>query len=383
MSERIQLFRPTLGAAEKAALCETLDSRWVGRGPRSIHFEERFAEYIGVDHAVALNSATAALHLGLLCAEVEGQEVLTSSLTWVSSTQAILLAGGRPVFCDIEPDTLNLSVDDVARKITPTTRAIVVTHYGGQACDMDPVLELAAAHGLTVVEDAAHGCGGLYRGRRLGSLGDVGCFSFQATKNMTTGDGGMLVTGDEALAGRVRKLRWCGITRPTWERFRPGQPKRSWMYEVEEVGWKYEMNDLAAALGLAQMDSLEANNQRRRELMARYREAFAGLDGVDCLAARDYALSACYNAVIQVDDRDGLFAHLDACGIDSNVHFYPNHLYRLFRPCTTRLPVTERVWQRILSIPLYPGLTEEHQDRVIAAVRAFAEGERRQPAAAG
>ena len=372
MADRIRLFRPYFGEEEFAALRDTLASEWVGRGPRSIQFEERFAEYIGVDHAVALNSATASLHLGLVCAEVEGQEVLTSSLTWVSSSEAILLAGGRPVFCDIEPDTLNISVEDVARKITPTTRAIVVVHYGGHACDMDPILKLAQDHGLTVIEDAAHGCGGLYKGRRLGSMGDIGCFSFQATKNMTTGDGGMLVTNDQGLAERVRKLRWCGITKPTWERFRPGQVKRSWMYEVAEVGYKYEMNDLAAALGLAQLDRLETSNARRRELMDRYRQALAEVEGMGLLTNREYATSACYNAVVQVEERDALYAYLDEQGIDSNVHFYPNHLLQIFRPYTTRLPVAEEVWQRILSVPLYPGLTDAQQDRVIDCLRAFA-----------
>ena len=375
MTDRIRLFRPYFGEEEFAALKDTLESEWVGRGPRSIQFEERFAEYIGVDHAVALNSATAALHLGLVCAEVEGQEVLTSSLTWVSSSEAILLAGGRPVFCDIEPDTLNISVEDMARKITPTTRAIVVVHYGGHACDMDPILKLASDHGLTVVEDAAHGCGGQYKGRQLGSMGDIGCFSFQATKNMTTGDGGMLVTNDGALADRVRKLRWCGITKPTWERFRPDQIKRSWVYEVAEVGYKYEMNDLAAALGLAQLDRLEACNSRRRELMARYREALDDVEGLAFLTNRDYAVSACYNAVIQLEERDELYAFLDEHDIDSNVHFYPNHLLQIFRPYTTRLPVAEEVWQRILSVPLYPGLTDVQQDRVIDRLRAFVAGE--------
>jgi perosamine synthetase len=383
VQDRIRLFRPTLGEAEKQALCDTIDSRWVGRGPRTIAFEERFAEFTGTQHAVALNSATAALHLSLLCAEVEGQEVLTSTMTFVSSTQAILLAGGRPVFCDVEPDTLNISVEDMARKITPTTRAVVVTHYGGQSCDMDAILELAARHGLSVIEDAAHGAGGRYKDRMLGSMGTAGCFSFQATKNMTTGDGGMLVTDDEQLAQRVRKLRWCGITSPTWERFRADQVQRGWMYDVEEVGWKYEMNDLAAALGLAQMDRLEASNQRRRELMQGYREAFADLEGLDMLAARDYAVSSCYNAVVRVDNREGLYAHLDAAGIDSNVHFYPNHLFRLFRPYTTHLPVAEHEWQRILSIPLHPELTDGEQARVIDAVRHFAAGEGAHTAVAG
>jgi perosamine synthetase len=383
LADRIRLFRPTLGEAEKKALCDTIDSRWLGRGPQTIAFEERFAEYVGTSHAVALNSATAALHLGLLCAEVEGQEVLTSTMTFVSSTEAILLAGGRPVFCDVEPDTLNISVDDMARKITPTTRAVVITHYGGQACHMEPILKLAADHGLSVVEDAAHACGGSYQDQMLGSMGTMGCFSFQATKNMTTGDGGMLVTDDASLAERVRQLRWCGITSPTWERFKVDQVQRGWMYGVQEVGWKYEMNDLAAALGLAQMDRLEACNQRRRELMANYRTAFAEVDGIDMLTARDYANSSCYNAVVRLDDREGLYNHLDACDIDANVHFYPNHLFRIFRPYTTHLPVAEREWQRILSIPLYPELTDGEQSRVIDAVCTFAEGASRQSVVAG
>ena len=155
------------------------------------------------------------------------------------------------------------------------------------------------------------------------------------------------------------------------------------MYDVEEVGWKYEMNDLAAALGLAQMDRLEACNERRRELMIRYREAFADVDDIDMLAARDYAVSSCYNAVVRLDDREGLYAHLDASGIDSNVHFYPNHLFRIFRPYTTHLPVAEREWQRILSIPLHPELTDGEQDRVIDAVRTFAQGESRKSVVAG
>ena len=383
MEDRIRLFRPTFGEAEKKALCDTIDSRWVGRGPRTIAFEERFADYIGTSYAVSLNSCTAALHLGLLCAEVEGQEVLTSTMTFVSSTEAILLAGGRPVFCDIEPDTLNISVEDMARKITPTTRAVVVTHYGGQSCDLDSLLELAADHGLSVIEDTAHGCGGSYEGYMLGSMGTMGCFSFQATKNMTTGEGGMLVTDDESIAQRVRKLRWCGITSPTWERFKVDHVQRGWMYDAEEVGWKYEMNDLAAALGLAQMDRLEACNERRRELMIRYREAFDDVDDIDMLAARDYAVSSCYNAVVCLDDREGLYAHLDASGIDSNVHFYPNHLFRIFRPYTTHLPVAEREWQRILSIPLHPELTDGEQDRVNDAVRTFAQGESRKSVVAG
>ena len=376
MEERIPICKPLFGEEEYRALRRTLASGWVGRGARTVEFEERFAEYIGVEHAVALNSATAALHLAMLAAEVEGQEVLTTSMTFVSTNHAILHGGGRPVFCDIEPGTLNIDPREVERKITPTTRAIVVMHYGGHACDMDPILELARDYGLWVIEDAAQGCGGLHRDRKLGSIGDIGCFSFQATKNLTTGDGGILATNDAVLAERVRKLRWVGISKPTWERFRPGGPSRDWMYEVEEIGFKYEMNDVAATLGLVQLDKLEQANTERRRLLERYCQAFAAVEDIEVLARREYARSACYNAVIKLDARDELYEHLDRQGIDSNVHYYPNHLLPIYRPYTTRLPVTEAEGKRILTIPLYPGLQEEEQDRVIDCVLGFVAGRR-------
>ena len=372
MSERIPLCRPAFGDAELQALQDTAASGWIGRGPRTIEFEERFAAYIGRREAVSLNSATAALHLALLTADVEGQEVLTTSMTFVSTNQAILHAGGRPVFCDIDAETMAIDPQDIARKITPTTRAIVVMHYGGHACDMDPILELADQHGLWIIEDVAQGCGGSYKGRKLGSLGYIGCFSFQATKNMTTGDGGMLVTDDAAVAERARRLRWVGITRPTWERFHPGPARRSWVYDIEEVGFKYEMNDLSACLGLVQLGRLEELIASRQRLLDRYRSEFDAVEGISLLAQREYASSACYNAVIKSDHRDELYEFLDEQGIDSNVHYYPNHLFSIFRSYTTRLPVTEAEWQRILSIPLYPDLQTAEQDRVISCLKSFA-----------
>ncbi len=371
MDERIPICKPLFGEEEYQALRRTLASGWVGRGPQTLEFEERFAEFIGVEHAVALNSATAALHLALLAAEVEGQEVLTTSMTFVSTNHAIVHSGARPVFFDVEADTLNISPREIEKNIAPTTRAILVMHYGGHACDMDPILELAAENGLWVIEDVAQGCGGLYRDRKLGSMGHIGCFSFQATKNLTTGDGGILATSDGALAQRIRKLRWVGISKPTWERFRPGQPKRDWMYEVEEFGFKFEMNDLAAALGLVQLGKLEQANTERRRLLERYHRAFSEVEGIEVLACREYAQSACYNAVVRVERRDDLHDYLHAHGIDSNVHYYPNHLLPIYRPYTTRLPVLEAEWQSILTIPLYPGLREKEQDRVIDCVRSF------------
>lgn len=371
----IQIFKPWFEDAEYEALREPLQTGWVGTGPKVAQFEKRFAEYMGVEHAIALYSATAALHLAMLTAEVEDRDVLTTSMTFVSTNHAILYAGAHPVFCDVEADTLNIDARQLEARITPQTRAIVVVHYGGHACDMDPVLELAAKHNLVIIEDAAQACGGSYKGRKLGTLGDIGCFSFESKKNLSTGDGGMLVTNDNAIAERVRKLKWMGISRGTWERFNTGQTGRSWEYDVEEVGFKYQMNDIAAALGLVQLEKLERANQLRRGLVQRYEEAFAEVEGVQPLAQRDYAENACYHMVVQLDERDALCDFLEGHNIQSGVHFYPNHFLPVYQPYRNApLPIVERVWQRILTLPLYPQMTAAEQDRVIDAVRSFATG---------
>jgi perosamine synthetase len=369
----IQIFKPWFEEAEYEALHAPLQTGWVGTGPKVAQFEKRFAEYIGVEHAIALYSATAALHLAMLAAEVDDCDVLTTSMTFVSTNHAILYAGGRPVFCDVEADTLNIDARELEARITPQTRAIVVVHYGGHACDMDPIVEWAAKHNLVVIEDAAQSCGGSYKGHKLGTLGDIGCFSFESKKNLSTGDGGMLVTNDGAVANRVRKLKWMGISRGTWERFSAGQAARSWQYDVEEVGFKYQMNDIAAALGLVQLDKLERANQLRRRRVRRYEEAFAEVEGIEPLAQRAYAENACYHMVVQLDERDALCDFLEGRNIQSGVHFYPNHLLPVYQPFLgAPLPVVERVWQRILTLPLYPQMTDAEQDRVIDGLRSFA-----------
>ena len=372
MADRIQIFKPWFGQEEYDALREPLQTGWLGAGPKVHEFEGRFAEYVGVKHAIALNSATAALHLAMLVTGVEGREVLTTSMTFVSSNHAIRYADGNPVFCDIEEDTLNLDAGKIEGRISEQARAILVVHYGGHACDMDPIIDIARKFDLAVIEDVAQACGGSYRGRKLGGIGDIGCFSFESKKNLSTGDGGMLTTNDDIVAERVRRLRWMGISRGTWERFHGPKAGRSWEYDVTEFGFKYQMNDIAASLGLVQLGKLDQGNAMRRQLLDRYREAFAQLDGVELLAQRDYAGNACYCAVIQLNERDALCDHLAARGIESGVHFHPSHLYSIYQPFNSApLPVTEAVWERILTLPLYPQLTEEQQNRVIAAVQSF------------
>lgn len=374
MPGRIQLFKPWFGEAEHAALRQPLETGWVGPGPKVKEFEQRFAQYVGVKHAIALNSATSALHLAMVVSEVKDREVLTTPMTFVSTNHAILHAGGRPVFCDVEPGTLNIDPAEVERRITPRTRALMVVHYAGHPCAMDELGALARRHGLALIEDAAQACGGIYRGRQLGSIGEIGCFSFESKKNLSTGDGGMFTTNDDAVAERVRKLRWMGISRSTWDRFNNGSPARAWEYEVEEVGFKYGMNDLAAALGLVQLDKLERANAMRRQVVARYREALAGLRGIELLDQHSYGQSAHYAMIIKADQRDALCDFLAARDIESAVHFYPNHLLPIYQPYAASLPVVEAQWQRILTIPLYPHLAAGDQERVIAGIRDFAAG---------
>ena len=366
----IPIFRPWYDQAEVQAVTEVLQSGWIGLGPKTAEFERRFAEYIGVSHAVAMNSATASLHLALKVLEVGGGEVITTPMTFVSTNHAILYNGGIPVFADIEPDTLNISVESIERNLTDRTRAIVVVHYGGHACDMDPILALAQAHGIPVVEDAAHGCGGTYKGRKLGSLGTLGCFSFHAVKNLATGDGGMVTLSDAGFDQRLRRLRWCGLDKDTWDRSEVDQ-KYAWYYTVQELGFKYHMNDIAAAIGLVQLEKLERANARRREIVAYYNDRFAGLEWLETPVEKSYASSAHHNYVVKLDRRDELIAYLGERRISAGVHYLPNHLYTMYRGYRADVPTAERVWRRLVTLPLYPGMADSDVERVVEAVRGF------------
>ncbi|MFX0201775.1 MAG: DegT/DnrJ/EryC1/StrS family aminotransferase [Candidatus Hodarchaeota archaeon] len=366
----IPVFKPSYNEEEIEALREPFSSGWIGLGPKTKEFEDRFAHYIGVEHAVAVNSATAALHLALKIANVEGAEVITTPMTFVSTNMAILYNNAIPVFADIERDTLNIDVNEIKKKINGRTRAIVVVHYGGHACNMDPIIELAKDHSLKVIEDAAHACGGKYKGEKLGSIGDINCFSFHAVKNLATGDGGMITVHDSEYDSRLRKLRWVGISKDTWNRSEIDN-KYSWFYTVEELGYKYHMNDITAAIGLVQLEKLERGNKRRREIVRIYNQNFADLDWLETPVEKKYAKSACHNYVVKVNDRDQFINHLQEHGISASVHYFPNHLYDLFRDFRSSLPVTEEVWKQIATLPLFPDMTDEQIDTVVETVKQF------------
>ncbi len=369
--ETIPVFKPSITEEEVQAVREVLLSGWLGLGPKTKEFEERFAQFLGVKYAVAMNSCTAALHLAIKVLGIgPGDEVITPSLTFVSTNHAILFEGATPVFADIDPDTLTIDPDDVAQKITPRTRLIICMHYGGHPCDMDELLTVARSRRILILEDAAHACGAKYKGRPAGTLGDIACFSFHAVKNLTTGEGGMVVTNDEEKAERLRKLRWCGINKDTWKRSEVGK-HYSWYYEVEELGYKYHMNDIAAAIGLVQLRRLEDLNRKRRQIVSIYNAAFRDLDWLRTPVEKSYVESAHHNYVIKTSFRDPLITHLQNCGVSASVHYIPNHYYEMYRDYCADVPVTEFVWKKLVTLPLYPDMTNADIDTVVNAVTSF------------
>ncbi|MCX5656022.1 MAG: DegT/DnrJ/EryC1/StrS family aminotransferase, partial [Planctomycetota bacterium] len=296
-------------------------------------------------------------------------EVISTPLTFVSTNHAILYVGARPVFADVEAETANIDPRSVRRRITKKSRAIVCVHYGGRPCKMDEIEAIAKEHNLILIEDSAHGCGGEHRGRKLGTIGQLGCFSFHAVKNLATGEGGAIVTNDDAVATRLRKLRWLGITKDTWSR--ESKTQYSWYYEVEEVGFKYHMNDIPAAIGLVQLARLGEMNARRTYWAGRYDEALSALAWIQRPIVEPNTKPDWHNYVVQTDYRDDLNVYLAERGIATGVHYIPNNHYVMYKKCRGKTPVSGRIWKRLLTLTLYPDLTEEDFGRIITAIREF------------
>jgi len=382
----IQVFKPSFGEEELEALREPFRTGWIGLGPKTAEFEEKFAAYVGAKYAVAVNSATAALHLAVAALGIgPGDEVLVPTMSFVSTAHAVMYCGATPIFVDIYPDTLCIDLDDARRKITPRTRAVIPVHYGGHPCEMDELQQMADEYHIAVSEDAAHACGSVYKGKRIGGLSDATCFSFHAVKNLATGDGGMVTTNRIELVRALKRLRWCGIDKSTWERTEEGLMELEtgtrryatygWYYEVHELGYKYHMNDIAAAIGLVQLGNLEKMNARRREIVARYNAAFEGVSWIERPVEKEHVQSALHNYVIKTPYRDELNVCLKEKGIATGVHYMPIHLQPYYRErCKVTLPVAEAIWTKLLTLPLYPDLTDEQVDYVIKAIMSFGEG---------
>ena len=366
----IPVQRPFLGPEELQAVERVFESRWLGLGAFTQEFERGLQTFLGVQHAVAVNSGTAALHIALDLLDLKPQdEVLVPTLTFVATPQAVVMAGATPVFCDVDPETFNLDVKDAASRITPRTKAILPVHYGGTACDMDAVHRLAAAAGLKVIEDAAHAFGSTYKGRKIGTLSDLTCFSFDPIKTITCGEGGAVVTNDPDLARKAVSRRGLGITHDTWSRLGTAHP---WSYDVTGPGFRYHMSNINAAIGLEQMKRFDAFRERRQAIARRYDEALSGIPGL--LLREQHLHETCpFFYVVRVVDgrRDALMDHLKETGIMTGVHYIPNHLHRAFVHQKTSLPTAELLGREILTLPLFYEMTDEQVEFVIAAVHRF------------
>jgi UDP-4-amino-4,6-dideoxy-N-acetyl-beta-L-altrosamine transaminase len=356
---------------------DTLKSNWITKGPKTLAFEKEFAEYVGCKHAVAMNSCTAALHIALAASGIgRGDEVITTPMTFASTASTIIHTGARPVFVDIEPDTGCMDPSLIEDKITEKTRAIVPVHYAGQACDMDPIMDIAERHGLFVSEDAAHAINTTYKGKRVGSIGNATSFSFYATKNLTTAEGGMLTTNDDELADRARIMSLHGMSRNAWTRYQAGG---SWYYEVEYPGFKYNMTDIQAALGLMQLRKIDRFQALREEYANMYNEAFREMEEIEIPHVKDYGVHAWHLYVIKVNhdhliiDRNAFIEELTKRNIGTSVHFIPVHLHpyysRQFGYKEGDFPAAEKMYSRIISLPLYPRMTKEDVQDVISAVQ--------------
>jgi len=376
--EFLPFSRPSISPEAIDEVVSCLRSGWITTGPRVKQFEDDLKAYLGAPQVLALTSATAGLHLVLTALKLQpGDEVITTPMTFAATLNTIVLAGGKPVLVDVEPGTYNMDVRSVEKAVTKRTRAIMPVHFAGLPVDLDPLYDIAKRHNLRVIEDAAHAIGTEYGGKRIGSFGDIQVFSFHPNKNMTTGEGGCVATRDEKMAGDVALLRFHGMDREAWNRF---GKKGSQHYEIIAPGYKYNMMDIQAALGLHQLKQLDGFIKRRTELALRYHRLLAGWPQWTLTTAPAYPhLHAwhLYTPLINPDaakmDRDAFMQGMKDRNIGTGLHYRAVHLYPYYREQFGfkhgDFPVAETISDRIVSLPLFPLMTDADQDRVIDAMK--------------
>jgi dTDP-4-amino-4,6-dideoxygalactose transaminase len=367
---------PLIEEDDIAEVVDSLKSNWITKGPKTMEFEKRFAEYVGAKYAIAVNSCTAALHLALLAAGIgPGDEVITTPLTFAASANVIIHTGAKPVLADIDPQTMNIDPARIQEKITARTKALIPVHMAGLPVQMDEILALAREHNLFVLEDAAHAVYTQYKGKMIGSLGHATAFSFYATKNLATGEGGMVTTDDEVLADKIRVMSIHGMSRNAWNRY---NASGSWFYEILYPGFKDNMTDIQAALGMTQLAKLERMQGIRKEIAERYNSRFAHLPELEIPQERAYARHAWHLYILRLNlekltvDRARFIEELKAENIGTSVHFIPLHLHPYYRDTygyrRGDYPQAEAVYARIISLPLYPKMSSQDAEDVIEAV---------------
>lgn len=372
MDYKIPLFELNFDEAEAKAAYDVIQSGWISTGPKVAQFEDRFAEMLGAGHAVALANCTVGLHLAMiLCGVERDDEVICPSLTFVATCNAIRYVGAIPVFADVKSyEDLTIDPADIERKITSKTKAIVVMHYGGFACNMEKIMAIAAKHNLKVIEDACHGPLSEYRGKKLGTIGDVGCFSFFSNKNISTGEGGMLVMNNEAYFERAKLLRSHGMTSLSYERSKG----HSTSYDVIDLGYNYRMDDIHAAIGLAQLKKVAADLRRRAEIRKLYLDQLKEVEGIIVPFAEYKEFTSNYILTVILKEsnhekRDLVRNKLAEAGIQTSVHYPAVHRFKIYKNFYTDLPVTDYITDNLITLPMYSGLSDDSISFIISELK--------------
>lgn len=366
--------RQSINEQDIEAVVNVLKSDYLTTGPKIAEFERKVADYTGAKYAVAVANGTAALHAACYAAGIgEGDEVITTPITFAASSNCVLYCGGTPVFADIDPETYNISSVDIERKITSKTKAIIAVHFTGQPCEMDQIHEIADKHNLIVIEDGAHALGAVYKGKRVGTLSDMTTFSFHPVKHITTGEGGMILTDNPKLYERLKLFRTHGITREENLLTKNDGP---WYYEQRDLGFNYRITDIQCALGTSQMDRLPGFLEKRKKIAEQYNEAFAGNNQIQLPYQKEGCDNAWHLYVIRVKNgnRKEVFEKLRAAGIGVNVHYIPVYQHPYYRShgyAQVVCPNAEEYYKECISLPMYPDLKEEEQEYVIKKVLEY------------
>ena len=366
--------KQTIDQDDIQAVVDVLKSDFLTTGPKIAEFEQTVADYVGAKYAVAISNGTSALHAACFAAGIgPGDEVITTPLTFAASANCVLYCGGTPVFADVDPKTYNIDPEDIRRKITDRTKAIIAVHLAGQPCDMDAIHSIAHEYGLIVIEDGAHALGSVYKGKKVGSMSDMTTFSFHPVKPITTGEGGMIVTDNEDFYKKMILFRSHGITRDDSMMTRNDGP---WFYQQFNLGYNYRITDIQCALGCSQMKKLDRFLARRKEIVARYNEAFADCDNIITPYQLSDTESGWHLYIVQVKkcDRRQVFENMREKGIGVNVHYIPVYMHPYYQEHgyeNVHCANAEEIYSHIISLPLYPGLTSEQQDYVIDTLKSL------------
>ena len=369
---KIPFHRPHITNKEFESIKDSLLSGWLTMGPKTIEFEIAFKKYIGSQFSISVNSATAALHLALNAVGVKkNDEVILPANTFIAPAEAVVYIGAKPILCDIEANYHNIDINLIESLITPKTKAIIPVHFGGHSCEMDEIIRIAKQYNLKIIEDAAHALPSLYKNKKIGTFSDAVCFSFYATKTLSTGEGGMVTTNNKKIAKKVSLQRLHGINGDAWKRY---ERNNDWYYEVIDLGYKYNTTDIQSAMGIVQLEKLEWMRDERKMIAEKYKNAFSGK--LDFIEENIKNESSWHLFVIKIGNRDELHQKLKEKGISTSVHFIPIHKHPYYKNRFSfdneKYPVANLVFEQSLSLPIYPGLGESEVEYIIEYVLKYA-----------